>query len=78
MKRKIMCNVLKRIEYGLEETPFESELGRKIYDCVSEKAWNQWVEFLIKVINEYRLDLSNSNHRNALLKEMNKFFNFNE
>lgn len=77
MKRKILCNVLKKIEYGLDKIPFDNDLGCKIYNSISEKIWNQWIDFLVKVVNEYRLDLSNKNHRSALLKEMLKFLNFN-
>lgn len=77
MKKKILCNVLKKIEYGLDKVPFNNEIGNKIYNTISEKVWNQWVNFLVKVVNDYRLDLSNKNHRLALLKEMLKFLNFN-
>jgi Fe-S cluster biosynthesis and repair protein YggX len=35
------------------------EIGKKIYEQVSQQAWNEFVEYFKMIINEYRLDLTN-------------------
>jgi len=43
---------------GLKSPPIPNELGKKIYENVSQKAWNEFLEYFKMVINEYRLDLT--------------------
>ncbi|MBT6278416.1 MAG: oxidative damage protection protein [Chromatiales bacterium] len=56
MARNVFCSVLKREATGLEEIPHPGELGRRIYDNVSEEGWGQWLERLQMIINENQLN----------------------
>jgi hypothetical protein len=40
---------------GLDEPPFDSEFGQKIYKNVSKAAWDEWVARQKMLLNEYRL-----------------------
>ena len=57
--RIVYCIKLKQELPGLEYPPMPGDLGRKIYENVSQKAWEEFIEFFKMVINEYRLDLTN-------------------
>lgn len=59
---------------GLDETPFEGELGQKIYDNVSKEAWAMWAEHLKMVINEYRLNPATMEAQELIIKQMEEFF----
>ncbi len=73
MPRMVMCTRLKQEAAGLESAPFPGPLGQEIFDHVSAEAWEEWKEMQIKIINEYRLDLSEGEHRQTLLKQMRAF-----
>ncbi len=40
---------------GLDEPPFDSDFGQKIFKNVSKKSWGEWVERQKMLLNEYRL-----------------------
>ncbi|MDP6943762.1 MAG: Fe(2+)-trafficking protein [Myxococcota bacterium] len=55
---------------------FAGEFGDRIKREVSQRAWNEWLEMQIKIINEYRLHLGEPAHREALQDFATKFFCF--
>ncbi|MBL4817785.1 MAG: Fe(2+)-trafficking protein [Deltaproteobacteria bacterium] len=57
----------------LENAPFPTKLGEEILAKVSQEDWAQWLEMQTKIINEYRLDLSESEDRTKLLNQMRSF-----
>ncbi|MEI6791297.1 MAG: Fe(2+)-trafficking protein [Myxococcaceae bacterium] len=57
----------------LESAPFPGQLGEEILTKVSPENWADWREMQTKIINEYRLDLSESTDRQTLLKQMRSF-----
>ncbi len=59
---------------GLDEPPFDGELGQKIYDHVSLQAWKMWIEYQKMVINEYRLNPATREAQEILVKQMDQFF----
>ena len=59
---------------GLEETPFDSEFGQKIYDNVSQKSWNEWAERQKMLLNEYRLQPWTPQAQSFLVEQMQEFF----
>lgn len=72
--RMVQCAKLGREAPGLDAIPFEGELGKRIFDNVSAQAWAMWRDdMMIKVINEYRLDLSDASQYDMLLKQMEAF-----
>jgi len=44
-ERKVLCVKLHKELPGLDEPPFDTEFGKKIYDNVSAEAWRGWTEF---------------------------------
>jgi Fe-S cluster biosynthesis and repair protein YggX len=57
--------------------PFRGELGRRIFENISEDAWQMWIEHSKMIVNEYRLDLT-SEKAHGLLKEQAELFFFGE
>ena len=57
MARMVQCAKLGRPLPGLEKPPFPGELGRRIFEQVSEEAWRQWQSQLTIMINHYGLNL---------------------
>ncbi len=73
MSRKIFCAKLKQESDGLNFAPYPGELGQRIYDTISQEAWEQWMQRQTMFVNEYRLNLSELSAREFLVKEMENF-----
>jgi Fe-S cluster biosynthesis and repair protein YggX len=73
-ERTVFCEKLKQQLPGLPEPPFDSALGQKIYEHVSQQAWNQWVEFCKMLLNEYRLNPARKQDQEVIVKQMEQFF----
>ena len=79
MARTVMCSKLGREAPGLSAPPFSGPLGEKIFERVSMQAWQSWQEdMMIKIINEYRLDMTNDNDYQKLLDQMSAFLNLQQ
>ena len=74
MSRMLLCIKLKEENAGMSAPPFPGDLGLKIYNEVSKKAWSLWLTHQTMLINEYRLNLSEPKSREFLSKEMLRFF----
>ena len=72
--RMVNCVKLGQELPGLDEVPFDSELGQKIYDNVSKIAWAQWAEHLKMIINEYRLNPATLQAQEMIVKQMEAYF----
>jgi Fe-S cluster biosynthesis and repair protein YggX len=59
---------------GLDEPPFDGELGQRVYDNVSREAWKLWLEHLKMVMNEYRLNPATREAQEIILKQMDDYF----
>lgn len=59
---------------GLDELPFDSELGQRIYENVSKQAWAMWADHLKMIINEYRLNPATLEAQELIIKHMEDFF----
>jgi Fe-S cluster biosynthesis and repair protein YggX len=73
-EHKVFCAKLHQELPGLDEPPFDTELGQKIYANVSQEAWRQWTEFCKMLLNEYRLNPSRKEDQAAIVKQMEQFF----
>ena len=74
MPRMVKCAKLGQELPGVSYKPFNNELGKRIYDNVSQQAWVMWVEFSKKIVNEYRLDLTSPTGQSVLLEQAERFF----
>jgi Fe-S cluster biosynthesis and repair protein YggX len=52
----VECVVLKREAEGLDEPPHPGEIGRRIYESVSQEGWTTWLQRLQMIINENQLN----------------------
>jgi Fe-S cluster biosynthesis and repair protein YggX len=74
MAHMVFCVRNKREMEGLEEPPFDSEFGQKIYKNVSQAAWAEWVDRQKMLLNEYRLQPWTPQAQQFLVEQMEEFF----
>ena len=74
MAHMVFCTKYKAEMEGLDEPPFDSDFGQKIYKNVSKKAWDEWVERQKMLLNEYRLQPWTREAQDFLVEQMNGFF----
>ena len=74
MSRKVQCQMLGEELDGLAFQPYPGDLGKRIYENISQQAWQKWLELQTMLINENRLSPINPEHRKYLEGEMEKFF----
>ncbi len=74
MVRIVKCVKLGRELPGLEKPPFKSELGQRIYEHVSQQAWELWMQHSVLLINHYGLSLADPRAQEFMLAQMEEFF----
>ena len=74
MGRTVHCVKLEKEAEGLKFPPYPGELGKRIYEQVSQEAWQMWLAHQTMLINEYRLTPFEPKARQFLEREMEKFF----
>ena len=73
-ERMVHCVILKEELPGLLFQTYPGELGKRIFDNVSQQAWKKWIEHQTMLINENRLSPIEPEHRKFLEGEMEKYF----
>ena len=71
--RIIYCQKLGKEAKGLDYPPYPGDLGQRIYNEISEMAWQAWLSHQTMLINEYRLNVLEPKTRQFLEEEMKKF-----
>ena len=74
MSRQVFCVKLQKELPGLDEPPFDTELGRKIYENVSKDAWNMWMEHCKMLLNEYRLNPARKEDQQVIVQQLEQYF----
>jgi len=74
MARAVKCVLLGEELPGLERPPYPGPLGQRIFEQISQQAWQQWLRHQTMLINEYRLSVIDPKARKFLEGEMEKFF----
>ena len=74
MNRKVHCAKLNKEADGLRAITYPGELGERIFNDVSQEAWQMWLSHQTMLINEYRLTPIEPKARKFLEEEMEKFF----
>jgi Fe-S cluster biosynthesis and repair protein YggX len=69
----VKCAKLNREAAGLTFVPYPGELGQKIYHHISEEAWNEWINYLTRLINEKRLDVADPQVKESIESQMKDF-----
>ena len=74
MARMVHCIKLGTEAEGLDFPPYPGELGKRIWESVSKKAWADWIRYQTMLVNENRLNLADAQARNYLKEQMEKHF----
>jgi len=56
--------------------PWPGDLGRKIQSSICESCWNEWLGVQTRIINEYRLNVLDPGHSQAVRQQMEVFLGF--
>jgi Fe-S cluster biosynthesis and repair protein YggX len=72
--RTVFCVKFQREMPGLDEPPFDNELGQRIYEHVSREAWAMWMEHCKMILNEYRLNPANRQDQELIVQQMEQYF----
>lgn len=72
--RMVKCAKFGKELPGLTWKPYNNELGQKIYDSISEQAWQMWTEQAKMILNEYRLNLASPQAQKFLFEQAEAFF----
>ena len=74
MTRMVQCVKLGKELPGLKVAPLPNALGQKIFDNVSQEAWNGWLSYQTMLINENRLSLADARAREYIAGQMENYF----
>lgn len=78
MARQVFCKRKKEEAEGLDEPPMFGKLGKEIFEHTSKTAWEEWQDMQLKIVNEYRLDLSDKEARKMLTQQMRVFLGLDD
>jgi len=74
MSRKVHCVKLGKQAEGLDFAPWPGELGRRLFENVSKEAWQDWLRHQTILINEYKLNPLQAEHKKYLAEQMEAWF----
>ena len=74
MSRLVKCVKLGKELEGLQFAPFPGDLGKRIFENVSQQAWQGWLEHQKMLVNENRLNLADPAARKYLMEQTEKYF----
>ena len=74
MARMVHCVKLGQELPGLERPPYPGELGQRIFENVSQQAWDLWKRQAVILINHYGLSLMDAQAQQFLRQQMEDFF----
>ena len=78
MSRMVNCKKYNASLEGLSRPPYPGPKGKKIYEQVSKKAWEEWLTHQTRLINEQRLQLLEPKTQAYLQEQLEKFLNNEE
>ncbi|VFP79565.1 oxidative damage protection protein [Candidatus Erwinia haradaeae] len=73
MSRMIFCKFLGRMSFGQDYQLYPGDIGKRIFNEISQEAWEKWMGIQTMLINERRLSMLDITHRKEIEKEMIKF-----
>lgn len=74
MARMVQCVKLGREAEGLARPMYPGPLGQRIFESVSQEAWQSWIKFQTMLVNENRLNLADAKARQYLREQMENYF----
>ena len=73
-QRMVKCVKFQRELPGLDEPPFDNDLGKRLFENVSKDAWKMWLEHMKMILNEYRLNLAERESQQIIKQQMEEYF----
>lgn len=73
MSRMVTCKKLGGEKEGLLYPPFPNPIGERIFNEISQEAWDMWLGQQTILINEHRLSTLDPKAKTFLKEEMIKF-----
>lgn len=73
MARTVFCTRLQKEAEGLRFQIYPGELGKRIFDHISQEAWSEWQQKQTMLLNEKKLNMMDDNDRQFLEQEMVKY-----
>lgn len=73
-QRMVMCVKFGKGLPGLERAPRNDELGKRIFENVSQDGWKLWQDQQTILINHYSLNMANAEAHEFLSTQMEEFF----
>ncbi|MFN2382867.1 MAG: Fe(2+)-trafficking protein [Gemmatimonadota bacterium] len=70
---EVTCRRCKQVREGLARRPYNDELGQVILETVCATCWDDCKKMQVMVINENRLDLSDSRAQEMLERAIRDF-----
>ncbi|MEG3755535.1 oxidative damage protection protein [Psychromonas arctica] len=70
MSRTVFCTYLKKEAPGLAYQLIPGEVGKRIYDNISQEAWAIWQHKQTMLINEKKLNLMQAEDRTLIQEAM--------
>jgi Fe-S cluster biosynthesis and repair protein YggX len=74
MTRMVHCIKLGKQAEGLVQPTWPGELGKRIFEEVSAQAWQEWLGQQTILINEYKLNPLDQEHKKYLTSQMEAYF----
>lgn len=73
MSRTVFCQNLQKEAEGLGYQLYPGEVGKRIFDHISQEAWSEWQQKQTMLLNEKKLNMMDENDRIFLEQEMVKY-----
>lgn len=73
MSRTVFCSKYQEDLEGLDAPPFPGPKGEEIFNNVSAKAWQAWMDHQTRLINEKMLNMMDMTARSYLAEQRSKF-----
>jgi Fe-S cluster biosynthesis and repair protein YggX len=73
MSRMVNCTKLDKQAEGLEHPTWPGDLGQRIFDEISKEAWHDWLRQQTILINEYKLNPLDKEHKKYLRSQMEAY-----
>ncbi len=74
MTRMVKCVKLGKEAPGLKFAPLPNALGQRIFENISQEAWDGWLSYQTMLINENRLSLADARARQYIAQQMENYF----
>lgn len=74
MSRTVFCQKLQKEAEGMARQMYPGELGAKIFENISNEAWQLWLKQQTILINEYRVNPLDAKSRKFIEEQMVQFF----